>query len=328
MNISNLSRRFWAYFFDSLTVAGLYAGVLVLLKLLGVQIQLQGVLERNHNDLSTFYMTYCLFYTLYEVIFLYSGLSATPGKLIMGLEVVCYNNGNIIKIITRALIKSIASVITFVPVIFFFVAVFSKKKQSPHDMLAQTVVVKKENSSSDEVTSSLYEEMQKRGVKTYSEQLALAKEMNVPERRQASAKSHSWIGLLLLILSIVFSSIFTVMSVPEFSKYARNLPVSIPKHKLHGVEVDESIANPYLGTWVTSDKKIGYRMHYDEKTGMMYVNTSIRGLKFRFDSDDTLYITDPNNYEFKTVLNSENSITMTTPIDKRLELRYRLSKVE
>lgn len=327
MNISKLFRRFWAYYFDNIIVAGIYAGILIVLKMFGVSISLQGVLEQNYTDLVTFYLTYGLLFLVYEISFLCSSLSATPGKLILGLEVVCYNQGSLFKVFIRSLVKVIATLISFVPFIFFLIAAFTENKQSPHDIIASTLVVRKNNAASKKINNiNLIEEMQKRGINTYSEQLALASELNGTSKNTASA-SYSWLGLLILVIAIFCSVSFITLSFSDFINYAQKVSVSQPRYKDNGLKVEESIANKYVGSWISSDKTVGFRVYYNNETGTMYINSSKRGLKFRFDSSNTLFVTDGNNNEFKIKL-SNNSLIMTRPLNGQLEIRFVLRKVE
>jgi len=85
-----------------------------------------------------------------------------------------------------------------------------------HDKAARTYVVYKkvENNYSKKIDpKELFEEMKRRGLRTYSEQLALAEELYGKNRKKArTSASYGWISLVLLIVGLVLFGVF-------FSRY-------------------------------------------------------------------------------------------------------------
>lgn len=209
MEVCKLSRRFWAYVFDNIIVSGIYAGFLVALHALGKDIPIKGIIERNPNDLALMYLTFGLLYLFYEVAFLSSKFSGTPGKLILNLQVVSCKKSTIIDALIRSCIKVIATLTQIVPVLFFILSIFTANKQAVHDLAADTIVMQKKKravirSSNVDPSVNLFEEMKRRGLKTYSEQLALAKELNLYRgKKQTSVRSYTWLGVLIFVFSIV-----------------------------------------------------------------------------------------------------------------------------
>jgi len=128
------------------------------------------------------YLIYGLVYLIYETSFLSSKFSATPGKIILGIEVVCYSKSNFSKILIRSLLKITAILLPPFTLLLFILSAFSKTKQSLYDKLSNTYVVNKDNSkkygTNPEMTlEEFFEEMKSRGLRMYSEQRALSQEI-------------------------------------------------------------------------------------------------------------------------------------------------------
>lgn len=326
MNVGRMFTRFWAYTFDCIIVIGIYAGLISILRIMGMSIPLNGLLEKSSDAIFMFYSTYGLLFLIYETVFLGSGLSATPGKLILGLEVCCYSKGSLVKVFLRALIKVMATILNPIPLVFFFFALFSKNHQSPHDLLAQTLVVNKNNdtASSQESSFNIFDEMAKRGLNTYDEQLELMNQLKGTREVRYKSASYAWLGGVFLVFSIVCGIWFITSSYSDVVNYAQTASIGNPRFKVNGMQVDEEIADKYVGLWSTSDKKFGFRVYY--LNGTMFINTSKRGLKFRFDSSNTLFVTDGNENEYKTSI-SNDSIIMSRPVNRDLEMRFSLYRV-
>lgn len=223
MNYAKLSRRFWAYYFDSIIVSGVFSAILMFLKLLGINMSFEGVMEGDFSSLVEFYLIYFLIYLIYEVAFISSSLSSTPGKLILELEVVC-SNSSFIKVFIRSLVKTIEMFPGLI-IISGFIAVFNDKKQSLHDLSAGTFVTDADNrnqSFENKMNSEeLYQEMKKKGIKTFSQQRALAEEM-YGKTKKSSAKSFlssPLIWLVLLGISIVISFIYSNSLASDIQNY-------------------------------------------------------------------------------------------------------------
>ncbi|NLI57111.1 MAG: RDD family protein [Clostridium sp.] len=214
MEVSKLSKRIWAYLFDIIIVTGIYAGLLVILHALGKDIPIKGVIERNPNDLALIYLTFGLLYLLYEVIFLSSNLSSTPGKLILKIQVISCKKSTVFDALIRSCIKIVATLTQIVPVLFFILSIFTANKQAVHDIAADTIVMQKKKrkvirSTNVDPNVNLFEEMKRRGLKTYSEQVALAKELNCYKgKRIASTPSYAWLGVLIFVFSIACGMFF------------------------------------------------------------------------------------------------------------------------
>lgn len=332
MNFSSVSRRFWALIFDYFIIGSIFYGVVLVLKMSGISIfQLKEVVDGDFSSLSNFYLLYIIIYLIYEVTFLSSNLSATPGKIIMEMEVVSAN-ANFFKVFFRSLIKAI-STLTGLHIIFFTIAVFTEKSQALHDLLTGSFVIDKEMTSSSAMdltkditkTDAFYEEMKKRGIKTPSEKKALAEEMFSKAKKNStnSILSNSFIWILVLFFSIGFvvieGKVFVSDLIIELS--------TIPQYRDNGIIVDQSIAEKYVGTWANDKKTVGFTVYYLKKTGTMYINTSKEALIFMFDSDNVLYITEgENKYKVKFSSDSYNTIHMTGTINSQLEYTVLLHK--
>ncbi|AEV70594.1 RDD family protein [Acetivibrio clariflavus] len=244
MNISKLFRRFWAYCFDFLIVLSIYWIILFLIKALCGYNGITSSLEELHRILSAeiltnvlkgqafniiiLYLIYGLVYLIYETSFLSSKLSATPGKLILGLEVVCYNKSNFQKIIIRSLLKITAILIPPFTILLFILSAFSKTKQSLYDKLSNTCVVTKDNSkkygTNPEMTlEEFFEEMKSRGLRMYSEQRALSQEIYgrptpLAKPYYKPAPNHLLFGVFILLISIVVSISFAYYFFPDIQK--------------------------------------------------------------------------------------------------------------
>jgi uncharacterized RDD family membrane protein YckC len=214
MEVSKLSKRIWAYLFDTIIVTGIYAGILIALYVLGKDVPIKGIIERNPNDLALIYLTYGLVYLFYEVVFLSSNFSGTPGKLILNLQVISCKKSTIFDALIRSCIKTVATLTQIVPFLFFILSIFTANKQAVHDIAADTIVMQKKKrtvirSANVDPNVNLFEEMKRRGLKTYSEQVALAKELNCYRGKgQANTPSYAWLGVLIFVFSIVCGVFF------------------------------------------------------------------------------------------------------------------------
>ncbi len=228
MNYSELSRRFWAFFFDSIIVSGIYYGLLMILRMSGITtFSLQDLIESNFSVFAYFYISYGLFYIVYEIGFLSSNLSATPGKIILEMEVVC-TNASFYKVLLRSLVKVI-SILTGLYIILFTIAVFNEYNQTAHDLLSGCFVIDVDNKkySTDLVKSKyLYDEMKNRELKTYSEQKALAEEIYGKPNKSTNILSSSFVWILVLFISIASVLIYTKTIYSDAKNYFESLPQS------------------------------------------------------------------------------------------------------
>ena len=306
--------------------------VILVLRMNGTSIfPVEEIIEGKFSALSEFYLIYAVIYLIYEVGFLSSNLSATPGKIIMEMEVAC-TNANFLKVFIRSIIKFISTV-TGLYIIFFTIAIFSEKKQSVHDLLASSFVIDKEKSNQGGIdltqditkTEAFYEEMKNRGIKTFSEQKALAEEMygKANKSSKSSILSSSFIWVLVLVISIGFSVIGGKVLVTDMIGEMK----TIPQFRDNGVVVEQSIAEKYVGTWANDKRTVGFTVYYVKKTGTMYINTSKEALSFMFDRDNVLYIIEGEN-KFKVRFSSDSydAVYMTGPINSQLEYKYLLQK--
>jgi len=179
MDYSKISKRFFAFYFDSIVVSGIVFALLLILKLINIEISYEGLLKGDISSVYKINLLYFLVFLVYEVIFLTSNLSSTPGKIILGVEVVS-RQSSFVKVLIRSMVKVIVT-LPGIAIISGLVAVFSDRKQSIHDMLAGTYVTdfssRKQSFSIGMDSPEFHEEMKKRGIRTYSEQQALAQEM-------------------------------------------------------------------------------------------------------------------------------------------------------
>lgn len=222
MNYAKLSRRFFAYYFDSIIVSGITSALLLFLKMFSLSISLEGLSKGDFSFFSKFYLLYLLLYLVYEVAFLVSPLSSTPGKLILELEVVSYNS-SFIKVFIRSLVK----VISTLPGLIFIsglVASFTEKKQSFHDMLAGTFVTDSDarnHSFSNKMDSpEFHAEMKKRGIKTFSQQQALAQEMFGKTKNSAdkSFLVSPLLWIIVLIICVIIGFVYSGSLISELEK--------------------------------------------------------------------------------------------------------------
>lgn len=271
MNYSVISRRFWAWFFDNAIIAGILYGVLLVLRMSGMSIfPVEEIIEGNFSSLSKFYLIYAMIYLTYEISFLSSNLSATPGKIIMEMEVACAK-ASFLKVIIRSVAKFISAA-TGLYLIFFTIAMFNEKKQAVHDLLAGSFVIdqERENQSAMDLTQDItkteafYEEMKSRGIKTFSEQKALAEEMygKASKSSKSSILSSSIIWVLVLVVSFGFSFIGSKVLVSDMISEMKILP----QFKNNGVKVEQSIAEKYVGAWANDKRTVGFTVYYDKKT--------------------------------------------------------------
>ncbi|MDQ2085955.1 RDD family protein [Herbivorax sp. ANBcel31] len=221
MEVSKLSRRFWAYFFDIIIVTGVYTGIVTVLHMLGRDIPIKGFLERDVNDVALVYLTIGLVYLFYEIVFLSSKFSSTPGKLILNLEVVSCKKSSVFDALIRSSIKVLATLTQIVPVVFFIISIFTKNKQAVHDIASDTIVMQKKKrkvvrSNNVNPNVNLFEEMKRRGLRTYSEQVALAKELNCYRGgKPANSSSYAWLGVLIFVFSIACGIFFISFFYPD-----------------------------------------------------------------------------------------------------------------
>lgn len=240
MNIGKLFKRFWAYCFDGMIVFSIYLGTLFFIKILGNYDIISELIKEIHKTLSseipigqayyslTFYLSYGLLFLIYELSFLSSKLSATPGKLALGLEVVCYNGSDFQKILIRSLLKVTTMLIPPFTLLLFILSIFSKTKQSLYDKLSNTFVITKDNSklngTSPQMTlEEFFEEMKSRGLRLYSEQKALSKEIYgspIPlvQTYNKTTSSYSMFGVFMVIICTVISVSFALYVFPDIQK--------------------------------------------------------------------------------------------------------------
>lgn len=242
MNLGNLFKRFWSYFFDLVIVFGIYLGILLLLEIYANQnvtvellkeiykISSKGfsleTIKENTHYIVIFYLTYALLFLLYEIVFLSSKLSSTPGKSLLSLEVACFKKVSFLKVFTRSLVKIISTLITPLTFLSFLVAAFTKTKQSFHDKLANTYVIsiKKmpQRGSKPKMTSEeFFEEMKSRGLTLYSEQKALADEIYGSQTIELdkSSSASKFVSVLVLLVSIILCLCFVSFSYPDLQNY-------------------------------------------------------------------------------------------------------------
>ncbi|HRR05133.1 MAG TPA: RDD family protein [Bacteroidales bacterium] len=331
MSISKLTRRFWAYLFDDIIVMGIYLGILLILKYaLNMSIPIDRLLERDTTVMKVYLLSYGLLYLFYEVFFLSLKVSATPGKMILRLEIVSDKRSSFFKVLLRSLVKVIATLTSILPFIFFVLAAFSEKKQTIHDKLAGTLVMKKNVSravSREVDVEELFEEMKRRGYRTYSEQKALTEEL-YGSGNNSSGASYGWLGALFFVFAFASCAFFTIDSYAVIEDYLVKQVTSNISYKENGVRVDREIADEYIGMWISDDQQFGFIVYYEDETGTMYINSSQRALKFRFDSNNTLFVTDGNNTEYKVDCSMYgDTIYMIRPVNETLEYKVTLKKV-
>lgn len=243
MNIGKLFKRFWAYCFDSVIVFSIFWIMLFIIITLSGYSGINFFVEATHKILTSeislsllmrqayilviFYLIYGLLYLIYEISFLSSKLSATPGKLLLHLEVVCYNKSSFKKILIRSLLKVAAILIPPLTLAFFIFSSFNKTKQSLHDKLSNTCVIAKNNSryaANPQMTlEEFFEEMKSRGLRLYSEQKALSQEIYgtpIPLGRRVYEPTsyYSMYGVFVIIISLALSIGCAVYFLPDLQK--------------------------------------------------------------------------------------------------------------
>lgn len=211
MNYAKLSRRFFAFYFDTLIVTGIVSVLLLLIKIFDLGISYEGILKGDFSYFSRYYILFSLIYLAYEVAFLTSALSSTPGKIILGLEVLSYES-SFLKVFVRSIIKVIGALPGLI-YISGLVAAFNEKKQSIHDLLAKTFVTDLDNRnqsfSSNMDSAEFHEEMIKRGIKTFSQQQALAEEMfGKASKANNNLFNSPLLWVIVLGISIVVSFVY------------------------------------------------------------------------------------------------------------------------
>lgn len=244
MNISKLFRRFWAYCFDLMIVCGIYSGILLLINVLDINNTLNKALQGFHAVLSKgissellneqafyialFSLSYGLLFLAYEITFLSSKLSATPGKLILGVEVGCSDKVIFFKVFVRSLLKVLSTLIIPLAFVSFIVSAFSQTRQSLHDKLASTYVTAlnapNHGTAPHMTLEEFFEEMTSRGMRLYSEQLALAEEIygsRIIEPEQTNSQA-SVVGVLALVLSIIINLSFISYSYSDIENYVKS----------------------------------------------------------------------------------------------------------
>lgn len=244
MNISKLFRRFLAYCFDVVVVFGIYLVIIFFIKIIssnsGITTLFEttntissskvslGLLRSCAHYIALFFLFYGLLFLIYELCFLGSKLSATPGKLALGLEVACYSGSNFQKLLIRSLIKVLAVLITPLSLLLFVASAFSKTNQSLHDKLTNTCVITKDNrklrgTHPHMTLEEFFEEMKSRGLRMYNEQKALSEELYgspipLSQTYYKPVSFRSMFGLLVLIVSIVLSVSFALYFFPDIQK--------------------------------------------------------------------------------------------------------------
>jgi len=226
MNYSKISRRFFAYCFDTIIVYGIICVLLLFLKVLkifDISTYIENMLKGDFSFFTNYLLVCFLIYLAYEFIFLTSSLSSTPGKIILEMEVVSHKS-SFTKVFIRSLVKVIQSLSCFI-FISGLVAVFTEKKQTIHDLLAKTFVIdfdSRSQSLSNKMDSeAFHEEMKRRGIKTYSQQKALAEEMFGKSRKAINnslLKAPLFWGIIL-ILSIIIGGIYTNLVMSEIKNF-------------------------------------------------------------------------------------------------------------
>ncbi len=247
MNISKLFRRFWSYCFDIIIVCGIYSGILLLTKVLDINNTLNKALQGFHTLLSKgissellnqqayyialFFLSYGLLFLAYEITFLSSKLSGTPGKLILGVEVGCSDKVSFYKVLVRSLIKVLTTLFIPLALVSFIASAFSQTKQSLHDRIAHTyvTVLNNPNRGTDPnmTLEEFFAEMTSRGLRMYSEQLALAEEIygsHIIEPDKTSTRA-SVIGVLALVLSIILNLSFISYSYSDIENYVESFKI-------------------------------------------------------------------------------------------------------
>lgn len=232
MNYSAISRRFWAVFFDNCIIGGIFIGLALLLKMSGISIfPIEEIASGDMSGMSRFYLLYGIVFLAYEVGFLSSSLSATPGKIIMEIEVACAN-ASFLKVILRSLIKLI-STMTGLSIIFYTIAFFNEKKQALHDLIAGSFVIDREaaNSAMDLTKDqakkeALFEEMKSRGMKTFSEQKALEEEMYGKAKKSPinTILSGSFIWIVILVISFAVNFFGSKALLSDLVKEVNTIP--------------------------------------------------------------------------------------------------------
>jgi len=222
MNYTRISRRFFAYYFDLLIVSGITSALLLFLKMFNLGLSLDGILEGDFSYFSKLTFLNLFIFVIYEVAFLISPLSSTPGKLILQLEVVSYNS-SFIKVVIRSIVKAIDTLPGLI-IISGLVAGFSDKKQSIHDMIAGTFVTdsdtRNQSFSNNMDSPEFHAEMKNRGIKTFSEQQALAQEMfgKTKNSTQKSFLASPLLWIIVLIISVVIGFIYSSTLTSELQK--------------------------------------------------------------------------------------------------------------
>ena len=84
--------------------------------------------------------------TLYQTIFESSKFQATPGKMILKIQVIDYNGDRIS--FGRSLFRNISRILSALTMMIGYLMIgFSDKKQTLHDIIAKTFVIKKQSAS-------------------------------------------------------------------------------------------------------------------------------------------------------------------------------------
>lgn len=245
MNLGNLFKRFWSYCFDLIIVFGIYVGILLLLEIYANQnvisklieeiynlsskeISLAAIKENTHYMVKV-YLAYGLLFLIYEVAFISSKISSTPGKSLLNLEVACFKKVSFLKVFIRSIVKVISILIPPLSFFSFLFAAFTKTKQSIHDKINYTYVISTKSTShlgsKPKMTrEEFFEEMKSRGYTLYSEQKALADEIYGSEIKEVvnSNSSSKFISAVVLVASIILCLCFISFSYPDFQNYAKD----------------------------------------------------------------------------------------------------------
>lgn len=106
--------------------------------LIGYQ-SFDGLLKEYNSYLLLYVGIGSILWLLYEIFFLQSRLSATPGKLFLGIEV-SYNKKVFYLIVIRALLKFLLIFMVFGMVIEFLVMYLNKDRRTIHDFVTGTQI--------------------------------------------------------------------------------------------------------------------------------------------------------------------------------------------
>ncbi len=104
-------------------------------------------LGSNLECLFIYYIFSAAIWLVYEIFFVCSSFSGTPGKIVLGLEIACYKNASILKAFIRSFTKVISIFSVLGLVIEAYIVSKHRNSQSLHDMASFTLVRRKESES-------------------------------------------------------------------------------------------------------------------------------------------------------------------------------------